>query len=160
MFEDAAQAVRLARAAGATIVINDRVDVALALRADGVHLGQSDLPVPAARKLLGRYAIIGYSTHNIEQARLALDLPIDYLAIGPVFPTQSKHNPDPVVGLDGLRSVKLVVHDLPLVAIGGIRGSALSDVFAAGADSAAIISEILAPPQNIRQNLRNLLAIA
>src|SRR6476620_11575454 len=79
-FEDATVALLHARQAGTTIIINDRVDIALALGADGVHLGQSDMPVPAARQLLGRDAIIGYSTHNLDQVRAALELPIDYLA--------------------------------------------------------------------------------
>src|SRR4030095_9992693 len=107
-FEDAAAAVRIARDAGVTLLINDRADIALALDADGVHLGQTDLPVTATRKLLGPEAIIGYSTHNIAQVKTALDLPIDYLALGPIFETKSKENPDPVVGLETLREAKSI----------------------------------------------------
>jgi len=158
-FEDAVAALRLARAAGVTLLINDRVDIALALGADGVHLGQTDLPVIAARKLLGREAIIGYSTHNIDQVESALDLPIDYLAFGPIFETGSKQNPDPVVGLEAIRKAKSIVNDLPLVAIGGIRRSNLLEVLSAGADSAAIISEILATPENIPKNLQELIQV-
>jgi thiamine-phosphate diphosphorylase len=156
-FTDASAALLLARNAGATIIINDRVDIALALDASGVHLGQTDLPVKAARQLLGPQAIIGYSTHNLDQVREALDLPIDYLAFGPVFSTRTKKNPDPVAGLNQLQAAKALAGDLPLVAIGGIRQSNLADVFAAGADSAAIISEILSTPRDIAANLRKML---
>jgi thiamine-phosphate pyrophosphorylase len=156
-FDDAASAVRLALAAGATIIINDRVDIALALGASGVHLGQTDMPPSAARRLLGPDAIIGYSTHNVDQVKEALALPINYLAFGPVFPTRSKLNPDPVAGLDPLRAAKALAQELPVVAIGGIDLPNLADVFAAGADSAAIISGILSSPQNIAVNLREML---
>ena len=156
-FADASAALRLARTARATLIINDRVDIALALGASGVHLGQTDLPVKAARQLLGPQAIIGYSTHNLDQVREALDLPIDYLAFGPVFSTRTKKNPDPVAGLNQLQAAKALAGDLPLVAIGGIRQSNLADVFAAGADSAAIISEILSTPRDIATNLRKML---
>jgi thiamine-phosphate pyrophosphorylase len=159
-FDDATGALRLARAAGARIIINDRVDIALALAAHGVHLGQTDMPAPAARQLLGAEAIIGYSTHNLAQVREARELPIDYLAFGPVFPTRSKQNPDPVAGLDQLSAAKALAGDLPVVAIGGIIQSTLADTFAAGADSAAIISEILSDPQNITANLQKMLILA
>jgi len=158
--EDAVAALGIAREAGATLLINDRVDIALALRADGVHLGQTDLPVIAARQLLGREAIIGFSTHNIDQVKSALALPIDYLAFGPVFETSSKENPDPVAGLDALREARSIAGPLPIVAIGGIRRSTLLEVLSAGADSAAIISDILTTPENIPQNLRELLQSA
>lgn len=156
-FEDAANAMRLAREAGATIIVNDRVDIALALGADGVHLGQTDMPVNAARELLGSKAIIGYSTHNLGQVKAALDLPIDYLALGPIFATRSKRNPDPVVGLDELRIAKSMAERLPLVAIGGIDRESMDETFSAGADSVAMISEILSRPDNIARNLRKLL---
>jgi thiamine-phosphate pyrophosphorylase len=157
-FADAEHAVRLGQAAGARMIINDRVDLALALGADGVHLGQDDMPVTAARTLLGPQAIIGFSTHNADQVDAALSLPIDYLAFGPVFPTLSKQNPDPVAGLDSLRRIRSMIAGIPVVAIGGIRKSSLTDVFAAGADCAAIISDILSPPQKIAQTLRTLLS--
>ena len=155
-FEDATAALRVARDAGVTLIINDRVDIALALGADGVHLGQTDMPVTAARSLLGPQAIIGYSTHNIAQVKAALDLPIDYLAFGPIFETRSKQNPDPVAGLDALRNVRAIAGNLPIVAIGGIQRSNLSTVLSTGADSAAIISEILTTPDNIAKTLREL----
>jgi thiamine-phosphate pyrophosphorylase len=157
LFDDAADAVRLALAAGATIIINDRVDIALALGASGVHLGQTDMPASAARQLLGSEAIIGYSTHNVDQVKEALALPINYLAFGPIFATRSKENPDPVAGLDQLRAAKGLAEELPVVAIGGIDLPNLVDVFAAGADSAAIISGIVSPPQNIAANLRKMI---
>src|SRR5229473_375661 len=89
-YHQAAAALQVARNHGAKLIINDRVDVALALKADGVHLGQSDLPVEAARSLLGEDAIIGFSTHNLQQAKLASELPVDYMAFGPIFPTLTK----------------------------------------------------------------------
>ena len=141
------------------MIINDRVDVALALGADGVHLGQIDMPVAAARRLLGNDAIIGFSTHNIQQVRAALDLPIDYLAFGPIFPTQSKHNPDPVAGLEALSLIKSSTGDLPVIAIGGIDESNVVEVLSAGADSAAIISAIVAEPAQIAKNVRDFLTL-
>jgi thiamine-phosphate pyrophosphorylase len=157
-FEDAVAALRIAREEGVTLIINDRVDIALALSADGVHLGQTDMPVAAARRLLGPQAIIGYSTHNITQAKAALDLPIDYLAFGPIFETRSKKNPDPVAGLELLRRVKTIAGSLSIVAIGGIQGSNLPEVLSTGADSAAIISEIVSSPEDISKTLRELLS--
>ena len=157
---DASEAIRIAHSAGANLIINDRVDVALALRADGVHLGQTDMPVAAARRLLGNDAIIGFSTHNIHQVSAALDLPIDYLAFGPIFPTQSKHNPDPVAGLDALGLIKSISGRLPVVAIGGIDESNVIKVLSAGADSAAIISAIVAEPAQIAKNVRDFLTLA
>lgn len=158
-YTDALTAVRIARAAGAKVIINDRVDVALALEADGVHLGQTDLPVSMARQLLGADAIIGYSTHNLDQVRMALGLQIDYLAFGPIFPTRSKQNPDPIVGLENIDAVKSLAGSTPLVAIGGIDRSTASAVIAAGADSTAIISDILSTPEKIATNLRDLLLL-
>ena len=125
------------------VIINDRVDVALALGAAGVHLGQDDLPPEAARRLLGNEAVIGYSTHSVAQAIAAAALPIDYLAIGPIFETGTKVDPDPVVGLDGLRAVRNAIGDVPLVAIGGITETNAASVIHAGADSVAVISTLL-----------------
>ena len=135
---------RAAAESGLTLIINDRVDVALAVNAAGVHLGQDDLPPDAARKLLGDKAIIGYSTHNVTQARAAATLPVDYIAIGPIFQTATKAKPDPEVGLDGLRAVRDAVGDVPLVAIGGITLANAAAVIDAGADSVAVISALLA----------------
>ncbi|HKS29715.1 MAG TPA: thiamine phosphate synthase [Pyrinomonadaceae bacterium] len=148
-FGEAEAALRVARERGALLIINDRVDIALALGADGVHLGQDDLPPEAARRILGERAVIGFSTHNVEQARLAASLPIDYLAIGPIFSTSSKANPDPTVGLEGLRRVREAVPHLTLVAIGGITLENAQQTLAAGADSLAVISALLSDPEQI-----------
>ena len=134
----AALAVAVER--GVQLIINDRVDIARAIGAMGVHLGQDDLPPQAARRLLGDDAVIGYSTHSVSQALEAAQLPIDYLAIGPIFATSTKEDPDPVVGLDGVRAVREVVGSLPLVAIGGITRVNSDEVIQAGADSVAMIS--------------------
>jgi thiamine-phosphate pyrophosphorylase len=158
-YDDALHALHIARSAGATMIINDRVDVALALGADGVHLGQTDMAVPIARQLLGPNTIIGYSTHDLEQVRVALDLPIDYLAFGPVFETRSKQKPDPTVGLENLRLIKSLGGSMSIVAIGGIGRSTVASVMEAGADSAAIISEILSAPEKIAENIRDLLLL-
>ncbi|HYG81873.1 MAG TPA: thiamine phosphate synthase [Pyrinomonadaceae bacterium] len=156
---EAKDALRVARGLGVRLIVNDRVDIALALGADGVHLGQDDLPPAAARELLGGPAVIGFSTHNEEQAREAARLPVDYLAIGPIFQTSSKENPDPVVGLEGLRRVRRIVGQIPLVAIGGIHPENVREVFAAGADSVAVISLLLAGnPDEIERRTREISA--
>ena len=157
-YVDAANALQMTRSAGVNLIINDRVDIALALRADGVHLGQEDMPADAARRILGDNAVIGFSTHNLEQVYEALRLPIDYLAFGPIFPTTSKHNPDPVAGLNQLRIVCEVARPLPVVAIGGITTTNAQDVLNAGADAVAVISALLANPHLIAENLRHFAA--
>lgn len=155
-FDQVAEALKIADAFGMTVIINDRVDIAIATRAHGVHLGQDDLPPGEARKLLGDAAIIGFSTHSVEQAVEAAKLPIDYLAIGPIFPTATKRDPDPVVGLEGLRQVRHAIGNFPLVAIGGIDIMNLQAVLAAGADSAAIISDLFAPGTNLADRFHDL----
>jgi thiamine-phosphate pyrophosphorylase len=134
----------------ATLIINDRLDICLAADADGVHLGQDDLSPESARRIFeqvndGKTRIIGFSTHNLSQLREADALPIDYIAIGPVFATGSKANPDPVVGLDGVRQARQATQK-PLVAIGGITRLNCSQVKAAGADAVAVISDLLESP--------------
>lgn len=157
-YQEASEALRVARGLGVRLIINDRVDIALALKADGVHLGQDDLAPDAARRLLGPNAIIGFSTHNIEQAQGAARLPVNYIAIGPIYQTSSKEKPDPVVGLEGLRRVKRETGSMPLVAIGGItRENALS-VLSAGADAVACISTLLERPAEIKERTRALLS--
>ncbi|HKR12084.1 MAG TPA: thiamine phosphate synthase [Pyrinomonadaceae bacterium] len=141
-FNEAKAAAAVARDTRVTLIINDRVDLALALKM-GVHLGQDDLPPDAARKLLGDEAIVGYSTHNVDQAIAAANLPVNYIAIGPIFETGTKANPDPVVGLDGLRAVRDAIGDMQLVAIGGITLENAPAVIEAGADSVALISALL-----------------
>jgi thiamine-phosphate pyrophosphorylase len=156
-YEQARAAVDFARVSRVTLIINDRVDVALAVNAGGVHLGQDDMPPGAARKLLGDEAIIGYSTHNLEQATKALTLPVNYLAIGPIFATSTKTDTSPVLGLEGLRAVRNAIGPVPLVAIGGISAANARDVIEAGADSVAVISAIWSDPLNIPEKIRALI---
>ena len=156
-FKHAAEASHIARERSVRIVINDRVDIALALEADGVHLGQDDFPPEAARRLLGDRAIVGVSTHTVEQARRASRLPVDYLAIGPIFPTSSKSNFEPVVGLDGLRRVRDAIGDFPLVAIGGITHENAREVLESGADAIAVISALLADGNEVTTSMKRLL---
>ena len=156
-YREAEAALRVARSLGVRLIINDRVDLALALHTDGVHLGQDDLPPEAAREILGKDAIIGFSTHSVEQASVAARLPIDYLAIGPIFETSSKEKPDPVVGLEGLRRVREITGEIPLVAIGGIRPENIGEVLKAGADTVAVISLLLAGPPEIETRTREIL---
>lgn len=144
-YEEAKAALAVAAERGMRLIVNDRVDIAMAIGGAGVHLGQDDLPPEAARRLLGDDAVIGYSTHSVTQALKASQLPIDYLAVGPIFSTTTKENPDPVVGLDGLRTVREALGGLPLVAIGGITPANAAEVIQAGADSVAMISGLWLP---------------
>lgn len=159
-YREAEEALRVARSFGAKLIINDRADVALALAADGVHLGQEDLPPEAARSLLGEGVVIGFSTHGVAQAAEAAGLPVDYVAIGPVFATSSKERPDPVVGLEGVRRAREAVGSVPLVAIGGITAESAPEVLEAGADSVALIGALLAvaDPAEITRLTRDFLA--
>ncbi len=152
-FQDATATLAMAKPRNAVIIINDRADIALAVKADGVHLGQDDLPPEAARRMLGDDAIIGFSTHNLKQAREAIQLPVDYIAFGPVFATSTKQNPDAIVGLETLRRVRDIVVDHPLVAIGGITLENAEEVLNAGADSVAVISAILRDPARITERM-------
>lgn len=160
-YEEAAEAIRVARRCGVRLIINDRADIALAARADGVHLGQDDLWPDAARRVLGEDAIIGCSTHSVRQALEAARLSVNYIAIGPIFATLSKENPDPVVGLDGLRQVRAELRgDVPLVAIGGINRTNAADVIKAGADAVAVISTLFTnSPAEITQRTQEMLAM-
>jgi thiamine-phosphate pyrophosphorylase len=155
-YRAAVEAVGYARRHGARIIINDRVDIAMATGADGVHLGQDDLPPAHARTFLGPDAIIGFSTHSVDQARNALAMSIDYLAIGPIFATSTKANPDPVVGLEGLRAVRQLNADFPIVGIGGIDRHNAASVLAAGADGVAMISDILCVASEITERMQQL----
>lgn len=143
LHETVVAALEITRPRGVRLIVNDRVDVALAAGADGVHVGQDDLPAGSAREILGPLAIIGISTHSLAQAAAAASLPVDYVAIGPVFATTTKANPDPVIGLEGLKAVRAAV-TTPLVAIGGITLERAPAVFAAGADSVAVVSDLRA----------------
>jgi thiamine-phosphate pyrophosphorylase len=132
----------LIHAAGGRIFVNDRCDVALAVGADGVHLGQEDLPLGEARALLGPGMLIGISTHNLAQALEAEALGANYIGFGPIFPTRSKAHPDLVVGIEGLREVRSRVR-LPIVAIGGITAANISAVVHAGSEAPAVLSAVL-----------------
>lgn len=145
MLEATRECLPLTRAARATLIVNDRVDVALATDADGVHLGQDDLSVAEARTLLGPDKLIGISTHSLAQVEAALTTSANYIAIGPIFSTTTKTNPDPVVGLELLRQARQLT-SLPLVAIGGITLETAPAVLAAGADSVAVIAALYPPP--------------
>lgn len=140
------------------LVINDRLDIALAAKADGVHLGQEDLPVETARKYLGPEAIIGLSINNLDQLKEAAKLPVDYLAISPIFPTPTKTDTAPPWGLEGLAQARKLT-ERPLVAIGGLNESNVSQVVAAGADGIAVVSAICAAedPEAASRRLRRLI---
>ena len=140
-YQAALDAMSVARKLGVRIVINDRVDIAIAVEADGVHLGQDDLPPEHARRLLGENRIIGFSTHNLKQALEASLAPVDYIAVGPVFQTSTKDKPDPVLGLEVIAEAKRHI-TTPLVAIGGITLDRARSVIDAGADSVAVISDL------------------
>ena len=160
IFETAALVGRTLREAGALFIVNDRPDIALLVGADGVHVGQDDLPPAEVRSFLENSSagnsssretpmLIGFSTHNEHQLREAELAPVDYLAIGPIFATASKEKPDPVVGLEELRRLRPLT-DKPLVAIGGISRENADQVLAAGADSLAVVSDFLGPDVDAR----------
>ena len=141
-----ALALRQAAAkAGVLFIINDRCDLALAVDADGVHLGQGDLPLDLARKVMGPDKLIGISTHNPDQVREATAGKPDYLGFGPIFKPSSKQDHDPVVGLEGLRAMRRLT-SLPVFAIGGIQIDQAGEVMRAGANGVAIIAAILKAP--------------
>ena len=145
MFEAVCALVPIFRKQGGLLIVNDRADVALVAGADGVHLGQDDLPVELARKVLEPGQRLGYSTHNLEQLRQADASSADYVAYGPIFRTASKDKPDPTVGLDGLVQARQTTSK-PLVAIGGITVDNARQVIDNGADSVAVISALLEAP--------------
>ena len=155
-YRAAVESLAAARETGTRVIVNDRIDIAIAAGAHGVHLGQTDLPPAEARKLLGEEAIIGYSTHTIEQVRTAREMPLDYIAFGPVWPTRTKENPDPVVGLELLAEVKRIAGELPVVAIGGISDSNASATLSAGADSLAVVSCLFSTNEPIEKRFKSL----
>lgn len=132
----------LTRKSGAMFIVNDNPYLALETGADGVHIGQEDIPIEVARDIVGPDMLIGLSTHTREQALMAQLLPVDYIGIGPVYETKTKASPWPVVGTDTLRWARLTV-SIPIVAIGGITASSIPDVVAAGAHNAAIIRDLM-----------------
>jgi thiamine-phosphate pyrophosphorylase len=141
VFDAAREIARMCREAGALFIVDDRADIAMLLDA-GLHVGQDDLPPRDARRLLGSDAVIGFSSHNVQQVCAAGGEPVDYVAFGPVFTTASKRNPDPVTGIEALKGCRALV-EMPLVAIGGITRETAAAVLAAGADSVAVIGDLL-----------------
>ena len=143
---------------GVRFILNDRPDIAAIADCAGVHVGQDDLPVEDARRIVGPSRWVGVSTHDRDQLRQAIATSADYIAIGPIFPTSTKENPDPVVGLDFIRFARQLTNR-PLVAIGGITLEKAGEVFQAGADSVAVIRDIAAA-KNPGERAREYLAIA
>jgi len=137
----ARMARRICTDAGAMLVVNDRVDLALAAGADGVHLGQRDLPIAEARRLAPRL-VIGVSTHDVGQVERAVAAGADYLGFGPIFATRTKENPDPVQGIAGLRAAVAAARGTPIVAIGGIEPASAREVYAAGASAICAIRAV------------------
>jgi thiamine-phosphate pyrophosphorylase len=158
LFSNAQRFVELARPHGLTAIVNDRADIARLTAADGVHIGQEDLPVEHARKILGSDKIVGYSTHNLVQALEAEQSSADYVAIGPVFATTSKANPDPIVTWDELQEIRKQVKK-PLVAIGGITSQNAGRLFDIGLDSVAVIRDLVSEP-DIRTRIGQFLKAA
>lgn len=138
--------LKAAAGAGVMLIMNDRADLAVAAGFGGVHVGQEDLSVAGARLVCPPPMFVGISTHNAEQVKAADALAVDYIAIGPVFATASKEDPEPEVGLAGVRRARALTAK-PLVAIGGITRANCREVMAAGADSVAVISDLLSEPR-------------
>jgi thiamine-phosphate pyrophosphorylase len=151
----AKEARQLTREAGATFIVNDRADIALAVGADGVHLGQDDLPLAAARKVLGPEQIIGISTHDLDQACSAELNGADYIGFGPIFGSTTKDTGYSPRGLQMLSEIRAAVK-IPVVAIGGINESNVAEVWNTGADAAAIISDLMAA-EDIGTKIKRLL---
>jgi len=151
-----AQAQALDREARCEFILNDRADLCLAAGFDGLHIGQDDISSEAARRIIGPDRWLGISTHNPEQIAEADKTDADYLAIGPVFATTSKAHPDPVIGLEGVRRARELTRKL-LVAIGGITRANAHSVIEAGADSVAVISDLLPDPRKSAEAFFNVL---
>ena len=141
MYEELLQLRELTKKYNIPLIVNDRVDLALAVDADGVHIGQDDLPPEVVRKILGEDKIIGISTHSLEEVERANDLPVDYIAFGSIYRTPTKEKPV-VVGIEQLKEAKKIAKK-PLVAIGGIMPYNVDEVIKAGADGVAVISAVL-----------------
>jgi thiamine-phosphate pyrophosphorylase len=153
---DHTREMRRALGENVMLIMNDRADICLAADLQGVHVGREDLSPEAARTLIGSDRILGVSTHNLEQLREADAGPADYIAYGPVFATSSKRNPDPVVGLDGIRAAREATKK-PLIAIGGITRANARSVVDAGADSVAVIADLLSSPAKVAGEFLRLL---
>jgi thiamine-phosphate pyrophosphorylase len=156
IFETTLMLVRLARQAGAQFLVNDHADIAAAADADGVHLGQDDLPIEYARKLLGKGKLIGISTHSLDQAREAEAAGADYIGFGPLFPTATK-DAGQAQGIHNLTVIKKSVR-LPVIAIGGIDHTRVQEVMRSGADGVAILSAILAS-ENIALSAEKIISL-
>jgi thiamine-phosphate pyrophosphorylase len=154
IFDAARDIARICREAGALFMVDDRADIAMLLEA-GLHVGQDDLLPRDARRLLGLDAVIGFSSHNTQQVCAAGGEPVDYVAFGPVFPTASKRNPDPVTGLEMLKECRALV-EKPLVAIGGITRETAPKIWAVGADSVAVIGDLLPPNATVKSLRRRM----
>ena len=154
MLEQARELKR--RLDGTKLIMNDRADLCLAAGFDGVHVGQEDLSPEGARKVVGTILWLGVSTHNPEQIKEADKTSADYIAIGPVFSTASKANPDPVVSLEGVRQARALTRK-PLVAIGGINRANCRSVIEAGADSVAVISDLMREPRKSAEDFFRIL---
>lgn len=153
----AREARELCHAAGCLFIVNDRVDIALAVGAGGVHLGQKDLPLYIARNLMGRDKVIGISTHDLAQAREAEQGGADYIGFGPIFGTTTKETGYSARGLTMLKEIRQAV-GIPIVAIGGINENNVAQVWQAGADSAAIISDLMAA-EDVAGKVRRILSL-
>jgi len=142
MYQQAMVLRDLAGKMGMTFIVNDRCDLAKSVEADGVHLGQSDLPLDAARELMGSDCLIGISTHQEEEVKIAIEGGADYLGFGPIYGTTTKKDHEPLVGLEGLQRVRSFT-TLPIFVIGGITSQVVPDLIAAGADGVAVASAIV-----------------
>jgi len=146
LFESSKKLVSLLSSQRVSLVVNDRPDVAALAGANGVHVGQQDLGVEEARRVVGTEKLVGVSTHNLEQFERAAASSADYIAVGPIFATGTKSNPDPVVGTEFVRRVRPLT-DKPIVAIGGITLQRAPEIIESGADSVAVMSDILGAPE-------------
>lgn len=155
-YKAASAAVEATKGTRSKLIVNDRVDIAMAVGADGVHLGQEDLRPGYARDLLGANVLIGYSTHTIDQVREALEMPVDYIAFGPIFGTSTKEDPDPPTGIEALKKVKELAGPVPVVAIGGINKENIAEVKESGVNAAALIGALYAGENEIQNNVSEL----
>jgi thiamine-phosphate pyrophosphorylase len=151
-----ALALKISTVGDVKLIMNDRADLCLAAEFGGVHVGQDDLSPPSVRRIIGPDSWLGFSTHNPQQLQEGDRTSADYLAIGPVFSTSSKDKPDPVVGLEGVRQARELTRK-PLVAIGGITRANAASVIEAGADSVAVISDLLREPQKSAEEFFSIL---
>ena len=142
-YEKASELLALTRPHGIPLFVNDHLDVAIAISADGIHLGQNDLPCTEAKRLVPTDMLVGVSTHSIEEAAKAASDGADYVAIGSVFPTSTKKNPEAIIGTEMVSRVRSTVGDAPLIAIGGIDTANIGDVIRAGADGVAVASAVI-----------------